>query len=66
MGMGKPIAHVTDHHIEDVAAFAGRGASRVSEYAVGRDGSNALTRHKGLSVLVNRYIRPLEAVATTT
>ena len=26
----------------------------------------AQTRHKDLSVLVNRYIRPLEALATTT
>jgi hypothetical protein len=26
----------------------------------------AQTRHKDLSVLVNRYIRPLEALATTS
>ena len=26
----------------------------------------AQTRHKDLTVLVNRYIRPLEALATTT
>lgn len=38
------------------AALAGVGLDRIA----------AQTRHRDLSVLVNRYIRPLEALATTS
>jgi hypothetical protein len=52
-------------------AFTGHVPARMLRAwaeAAGLDGTRitAQTRHKDLSVLVSRYIRPLEALATTS
>lgn len=61
------LGHHQPHHLRH------RGRLRCDADANARRGSRgslnriaAQTRHRDLSVLVNRYIRPLEALATTS
>jgi integrase len=57
---GLDAEHITAHSLRaghaTTAALGGVPLARIA----------AQTRHRDLSVLVNRYIRPLEALATTS